>query len=42
MRNMKEIRRRIGQDAQLFGVREVRLVGGRGDNQRLVEMEKYT
>lgn len=40
--NMKEIRRKIGQDAQLFGVREVRLVGGRGDNQRLVEMENGT
>jgi len=39
MDNIKEIRRRIGQDGQLFGVRESRLVGGRADGMRLLELE---
>ncbi|MDL2236270.1 aldose 1-epimerase family protein [Christensenellaceae bacterium OttesenSCG-928-K19] len=37
MKTYKELRKYIGQDFQVFGVRESRLVGGKQDNVRIVD-----
>ena len=39
MEEIKEIRKKIGQDLQLFGVRTLRFEGGKADGMRLTEME---